>query len=126
MKRQSTCVRLEHIDRLIRDRYEDPYFNVDELVEKSGLSKPYVYEILFIHRGTTPQRQIEEMRLKHAASLLDLGRKDLQNVSKECGYARYSTFRRAFKKILGINPSQYIPRQSGDPDKNQDPGLPEP
>ncbi|MBX7152387.1 AraC family transcriptional regulator [bacterium] len=126
MKKQATCVRLAQIDQIIKDRYEDPYFNVDELVEKSGLSKPYVYEVLFIHRRATPQRLIEEMRLKRAAALLDMGRTDLQIVSNECGYSRYGTFRRAFKKVLGINPSQYISRQLGEADKNQEPGLPQP
>lgn len=119
MKKQLTYARLTQIDRIIRERYNDPYFNVDELVEKSGLSKPYVYEILSIHLQKTPQQLIEEMRLKHAISLLNLGQSDLQVVYKKSGYARYTTFRRAFKKNLGINPSQYIPRQSGEIDKNQ-------
>jgi AraC-like DNA-binding protein len=56
---------------------------------------------------TTPQRWLNELRLKSAATLLD-GTKTIKEVADLVGYKQASHFSREFKNLHGYPPSQFV------------------
>jgi PAS domain S-box-containing protein len=50
-------------------------------------------------------------RINHACALLKSAREPIADVALQCGYADQAAFTRAFKKAVGLTPSQYQKRR---------------
>ena len=54
-------------------------------------------------------KDMAKLRIERACRLLANGSVQIKKVVQECGFASDSTFRRAFKRVMGVSPSDYRP-----------------
>lgn len=79
---------------------------LDELAREAAMSK---YHLLRTYReafGTTPYRQVLDLRLDAARELLD-NRQTLEDIAFQLGFSDRRSFTKAFKKAHGVAPSIY-------------------
>jgi len=94
------------VEKIIRENISDPNFCVKKLISILNVSRSYLYDFVNENYGVGLQRLIETYRLDKAIDLISDGVK-FRGVCRECGYLRMRTFRGAFKKRLGISPSEF-------------------
>ena len=63
--------------------------------------------------AATPKQWVTAERVYRAAELLEIGDIPLPDVSEACGFGSVETFRREFRKLIGVPPVKYRERMSG-------------
>jgi AraC-like DNA-binding protein len=71
------------------------------------MSRTQLYRKLKAITGLSANEFIRSIRLKRAAQLLEQGRYSVAEVTYEVGFSDLSYFRECFKKMFGVNPSEY-------------------
>ena len=85
---------------------------VEDACDMLGISTSHLRESFQLAYGTTPKAYLDNFRIEKAKILL-LGHGatgdglSMLKVAKAVGYRNTSTFRRAFKKITGVSPSDF-------------------
>ena len=99
----------EKIQRAIRAVEETPAaaWTVTKLARTAGLSSSRLYREVRTHFRQTPGAMVQEIRIQRAAELLWQSGQKLQHVAALTGYADPFSFSRAFKRVMGVNPSAY-------------------
>ncbi len=87
--------------------YQNPDFNRHSLSEFCKLSPDYASKYFKSKVGENFSEYLERIRIDEACKLL-LKNKKIEMVARSVGYASDGSFRRAFKKIMGITPTQYL------------------
>lgn len=81
-------------------------FGLDELVHIAGLSRAQFFRAFRKSTGQTPARKMLQLRMQHAANLLEGGR-TITDVAGLFGYSNSSHFAAAFRRCNGANPSEW-------------------
>jgi len=77
------------------------------LCQTSGLSRS-AFMVRFREAfGASPMAVLRQIRMRHAAALLEADALSIDQIAGSCGYASRSSFFRAFQKSLGSDPSQF-------------------
>lgn len=80
---------------------------VISLSQTSGLSRS-AFMVRFREAfGASPMAVLRQIRMRHAASLLEADMLSIDQIADACGYASRSSFFRAFQKSVGGDPSQF-------------------
>lgn len=79
-------------------------FSLDDVSGHMRLSGSHICQEFQEYMKTTIMAFVRAKRVMYANSLLKKGQKP-NDVYKDCGFADYSTFFRAYKRILGQSPS---------------------
>ncbi len=79
---------------------------LDELVRITGLSRAQFFRAFRMSTGQTPARRMVQLRMRHAATLLEQGR-TIDDVAGLLGYSNSSHFAAAFRRYVGANPSEW-------------------
>jgi AraC-like DNA-binding protein len=98
----------DEIIQYIEKNCYDPELSLQSLSEQFNVSCKYLSLLCKKHYGMTYLQYVQNMRIHKAAQLLELHEHSLSEVATMCGYTNQLTFRRNFKSILGVNPSDYI------------------
>jgi len=96
---------LENIGSLIEVRFRDTGFCVKTMCHEMGIGVSTLHEILSIRYGTTPHILLETRRLIEVLKLMKCSRSRLCMIVTSCGFSSMRTFRRVFKKRIGVPPS---------------------
>jgi AraC-like DNA-binding protein len=81
--------------------------SVGDMAERARLS-PSRFQVVFREAfGTTPGRYFSEMRVRHAAELLQTTDWTLAHIAELCGFADVHHFAKAFKRLMARTPGQY-------------------
>ena len=84
-------------------------FRVGEISEALGHSERYVHEVFGRDVGVTPKLWLRRERMSLARKLLESG-KALGEVREALGFAEGAGFRRQFRAVYGMLPSEYVRR----------------
>ena len=98
---------LELSMRTVEENIEDPDFNVQVLVKKMGMSQSAYYRKM---KGITGQSVVEfirDVRLKRAAQLLRESKMRISEVAITVGLEDIKYFRKVFRQIFKMSPSEY-------------------
>ena len=87
----------------------DPALSLNMIASHFGFSESYISSIVKSETSVGFVSYCEERRVAVACEALCQG-KDLKSAAQAAGYASQLTFRRAFKKVKGVNPSEYAQR----------------
>jgi AraC-like DNA-binding protein len=60
--------------------------------------------------GQTPLEYVTEWRMQKAMQLLEQSDKKLIDVARSVGYESDAAFSKAFKRVVGANPGEYLKR----------------
>ena len=97
----------KEIMREIDDNYMKADMSLAYLTDKFGVSNKYITMLCKSTKGMTYIQYIQELRIKTATEYIKDGQHSLEEIAALCGYSNMLTFRRNFKSVMGVNPSEY-------------------
>ncbi|KXG87427.1 AraC family transcriptional regulator [Agrobacterium bohemicum] len=94
---------LSHIDSHL-----DKNLSVNELAAVAGLSRAHFSRIFAANEGVPPAECVLQKRLRRAAKLLTTAANmPIKEVSVLCGFEDPNYFSKVFRRLYGINPSEF-------------------
>ncbi|OJJ21103.1 hypothetical protein BKI52_11065 [marine bacterium AO1-C] len=85
----------------------DEHLTLDTLSKSIGVSKYYLHRLFTKITGRTPLQYLTYIRLEKAKNRLKYSQGTILDIAIDCGFESLSYFSIAFKKHLGVSPSQY-------------------
>ena len=107
------CALRQHQDQVVAEAQmwiADNYSNqnpVAAMVARSGLTERSFLRRFRQATGLPPLEYVQTLRIEEAKQLLETGDTPLDDVATEVGYAEPASFRRLFRRMVGISPSTY-------------------
>jgi AraC-like DNA-binding protein len=95
--------------RAIHDSVNTPW-TVESLAETAGMSRSAFAARFKELLGQTPLEYVTEWRMQKAMQLLQERDKKLIDVARSVGYESDAAFSKAFKRVVGANPGEYLRR----------------
>ena len=97
----------KRILEFIEENICNPDMSLQYLIEYFNVSNKYLSLFCKKHYKTTYLRYVQNKRIARAIELMKTGRYSLAEICDMCGYTNLLTFRRNFKSVTGVNPSDY-------------------
>ena len=97
---------VEKLVEYIQENYSDSNLSLFSIAGEFGMSKSYLSSFFREYTGVNISRYIENVRINAACELLQKGEMNIDQIAGTCGYNSALSFRRAFKRLKGINPSE--------------------
>ena len=94
---------IEYIDQFFMQQNLCIY----KMAEQFKVSEAYMYCFFKENMGITFSDYLEAKRIHCACALLTSADLPIKEVANNSGYGNDHTFRRAFKKVIGVTPSEY-------------------
>lgn len=94
------------LEAKIDEEYPRQDFNLAFLADWAGIPEKKLYRDFKKMFGVSFSSYLEMLRLRQAQKLLQEGR-PVQEVAAAVGYSSDYSFRRAFKRVVGVSPSNY-------------------
>ena len=91
----------------IEQNYKDPELTVAKIAEYSGYSLAYFTKAFKSYMNDTPIMHLNKRRISQAKILLQNEDLSLTDIAKQSGYKNSSTFTEAFKRVMGMLPTEY-------------------
>ncbi|OAS22053.1 helix-turn-helix domain-containing protein [Paenibacillus oryzisoli] len=101
---------IEQVMMYIAEMYSDPDLNLYRVAEKVERPEKYISNLFKEVTGKNLSDHLEQVRMDQAANLLKGDTYTVDEIAARVGYNSSHSFRRAFKRVLGVSPSSY--RQS--------------
>lgn len=98
---------LQKAVKLVERNMADPNYNVDKLSDDLALSRSHFYRKLHEMTDQSPTLFIRTIRLRRAAQLLKESGLSVSEVAYQCGFNSLASFRKYFKDLYGVIPSEY-------------------
>ncbi|MGG1553497.1 helix-turn-helix domain-containing protein [Paenibacillus ferrarius] len=92
---------------MTKAQFTDANFSLSGLASYFKLSESFISILFKDHVGENFSDYVERLRLELACGLLKGTDKSIVLISQESGYNSDKTFRRAFKRVYGIQPTSY-------------------
>jgi transcriptional regulator GlxA family with amidase domain len=80
---------------------------VAELVQRSGLPKRTFDRRFRAATGYSPLAYVQALRIEEAKHLLETGTQPIEEIAQEVGYTDLASFRRLFRRQVGMSPGDY-------------------
>jgi AraC-like DNA-binding protein len=93
----------------IHDSVNTPW-TVESLAGAAGMSRSAFAARFKEQLGQTPLEYVTEWRMQKAMQLLQQRDKKLIDVARSVGYDSDAAFSKAFKRVVGANPGEYLKR----------------
>ncbi len=97
----------EEIVAYMNERYADPDLSLNSLADHFGVSTKYICLVCKECLNSTFLQYVREKQIRRAAELLKTTGESLESIAIQCGFTNMLTFRRNFKVVMGMNPSDY-------------------
>ena len=94
---------------VIHDRVNAPWTG-ESLAEAAGMSRSAFAARFKELLGQTPLEYVTEWRMQKAMQLLEQRDKKLIDIAPSVGYESDAAFSKAFKRVVGTNPGEYLKR----------------
>ncbi|BCS80603.1 AraC family transcriptional regulator [Anaerocellum diazotrophicum] len=101
---------LEKILDFIHSNLYNSQMSISFVASQFDLSNSYFSFFFKEQTGMKFSDYIEKLRIEKACKLLREGKYNIDEIAKMVGYTNAHTFRRAFKKVIGILPSEFCER----------------
>ncbi len=106
-KRKSNNSELfESILNYLEENYCAQDISICSIASEFKISESYLSQFFKEQTGRTLGSFLEELRIKHACKLM-AGNELIKDIASTVGYNNALTFRRAFKRVMGVNPTSY-------------------
>ena len=102
----SALTLLTATNKLVRERYSEQ-ITLSDAADACNLSKYYFAHFFKEITGSTFLEYLTLFRLERALPLLSCTEKTVVDVAYDCGFSNIRSFNRAFKKYIGLSPSEY-------------------
>jgi AraC-like DNA-binding protein len=85
-------------------------WTVESLAEAAGMSRSAFAARFKEILGQTPLEYVTEWRMQKAMQLLQQRDTKLIDIARSVGYESGTAFSKAFKRVVGANPGEYLKR----------------
>lgn len=85
----------------------DPDLSLNSVADHFGVSTKMIGLICKDTFGKTYLQYVRDLQIQRAVGLLQTTDATLEEIAQQCGFANLLTFRRNFKAVMGMNPSDY-------------------
>ncbi|MDR3337673.1 MAG: AraC family transcriptional regulator [Treponema sp.] len=85
---------------------------VTDMAKMLGLTPSYFGLLFKQETGMTMNQYITRTRIRNAEHLLRSGQYQVRDITRICGFSDNVHFYKQFKALMGIAPSQFIPKRS--------------
>ena len=102
---------VEEMKRAIFFNYSSTTFSISDCFRDLPWSESQLRRIFKNETGLTPQKYLEQTRIRQAKKFLMFDSYTVAQVGFMCGYSDPYYFSRAFKKYTGISPSEFRTRR---------------
>ncbi|SET18716.1 AraC family transcriptional regulator [[Clostridium] polysaccharolyticum] len=102
-------IRLTYIKKIIdyiTIKFSEP-IHMNDIAHACGLERSYMTRLFKDATGQTPYAYLNIYRIKKACQLLLHDSASIQNIAYAVGYSDAFTFSKAFKRQVGVSPSEY-------------------
>ncbi|WP_298338694.1 two-component regulator propeller domain-containing protein [uncultured Algibacter sp.] len=96
--------------KIVKDNISNQDFNIAQFSEELGVSRSILFTKIKAWTNSTPNEFIQEIRLNHAAKMLELNKLNISEIAYEVGFKRPKYFSQCFQKKYGITPSEFSKR----------------
>jgi len=94
--------------KILQDNYQNPDFDVTELIQEICISRSLLYKKLDTLVGQLASRFIRDIRLTKAKEMLEkAGVRNISEIAYAVGFNDPKYFTRCFTKHYGVNPSNW-------------------
>jgi signal transduction histidine kinase/ligand-binding sensor domain-containing protein/DNA-binding response OmpR family regulator len=97
---------LERCVYFVEKHLEDSEYSIEDMSKALLMSRMQLYRKIKALTGDTPNHFIRTIRLKHAAAMIIQGH-TIQEATYRTGFQDLKYFRECFKKMFGMNPSDF-------------------
>ncbi|WP_020620322.1 helix-turn-helix domain-containing protein [Paenibacillus daejeonensis] len=101
---------VDRIRQVISEQYGDSELTLYRIAEQVGRPEKYISQLFKEVTGDNISDHLERVRMHHASALLSSEGCTVDDIAARVGYNSSHSFRRAFKRVMGVAPSAY--RQS--------------
>ncbi|MEM9888189.1 MAG: helix-turn-helix transcriptional regulator [Bacteroidota bacterium] len=98
---------MQKLHEVVEQHYKNAEFGVEELAQKSQLSRIQLYRKLKAISDQTPSQFLRNFRLQKAKDLLHNPNLNISEVAYEVGFNDPAYFTRVFSKAFGQSPNAY-------------------
>lgn len=98
---------VDNVLNQIKAHYTEPDFNVNDIIDKMGMSRSIFYKKFKALSDQSVNDLIKGYRLKKAAELISSGSYSVSEVAYECGFSDPAYFSKVFKEFYKISPKDY-------------------
>jgi two-component system response regulator YesN len=96
--------------QFIAAHYGEP-ISLEDTAAYTELSPAYLSRLFSAETGSTFSSQLARYRINRACKELAEGKLSIKQIASVCGYPDANYFSRAFKKVLGISPTEWMERK---------------
>jgi AraC-type DNA-binding domain-containing proteins len=107
-KNQDKAKLREQIAAYVERSYMREDFVLYELASRFHFSETHMYQLFKELMNATFSDYLESTRIRRACELLNGEESTIRDVAKAVGYSSDHTFRRAFKRVMGVAPTDYV------------------
>ncbi|HEY3378472.1 MAG TPA: AraC family transcriptional regulator [Armatimonadota bacterium] len=93
----------------MQQTWETP-LSIEELARACGISSRWLRQAFIAEFGMPPKQYFMQLRMRQAASVLQMGLGSIRELSDQLGFSSPFHFSRAFKLFFGCSPSHYTKR----------------
>ena len=91
----------------IQENYSDNALSLKQISLKFGFHETYISRLFKTEYGENLSGIIEKLRVEKACELIKNTDIKIGDIAEKVGYTSDLSFRRAFKKVTGMNPGEY-------------------
>jgi len=98
---------IDAIKDYIQVNYFLPELSALSIADKFGISESYFSQFFKEQTGENFSNYLKRIRIESACEMMKNGNITINEISEKVGYSSPYSFRRAFKSIIGLTPSEY-------------------
>ena len=95
------------VARYVDDNALKPELSLSGVADHFGVSTKMICIICKNAFGATFLQHVREKQIQRAAELLQTTDESLESIAQQCGFTNLLTFRRNFKSVMNMNPSDF-------------------
>jgi two-component system, response regulator YesN len=98
---------IHQIEAYITENYSNSDMSIATVAKQFYISESYFSQFFKNNTGQIFSKYLETMRINKACDIIKHTPKNIDEIAQMVGYKNALSFRRAFKKVIGIPPSNY-------------------
>jgi len=106
-KKSHNAALLASLQAYIAEHYVEADLGLTRIADALGISENYLSNFHKEQTGECLSAAVQRIRFDEAARLLRSTDQGVDAVARRCGYDNTTSFRRAFKRLHGLSPSEY-------------------
>ena len=99
--------RIEEMKLYIRENHTNPDMSLRIVAEHFNMNETYLSSYFGQNGHVSFLDYLQQVRIDHAIEMIKDGKDSLSVIAKDVGYINDQTFRRAFKRVVGVSPAVF-------------------